>query len=155
MNPNLKLALAVAASAGFPPLLSPARIKPPKGAIWSWGEATTLTQPGFTKQLLLTDGGVYDNLGLETAWKEYTTVLVSDGGGLMGPVRAEPEQKHKARTEQQDPHHGPSDAGALPLPRTPRFSFAPRALATPTHPASLAARSEGAPVSRAMLACRL
>src|SRR5262249_23744737 len=25
--------------------------------------------------------GVYDNLGLETAWKKYKTILVSDGGG--------------------------------------------------------------------------
>jgi NTE family protein len=30
---------------------------------------------------VLSDGGVYDNLGLETAWKRYTTILVSDGGG--------------------------------------------------------------------------
>ena len=30
---------------------------------------------------MLTDGGVYDNLGLETAWKSYDTILVSDGGG--------------------------------------------------------------------------
>jgi NTE family protein len=57
-DPDLRLALAVAASAGFPPLLSPARIKPPKGSIKSWGEPTTLTALGFTKRLFLTDGGV-------------------------------------------------------------------------------------------------
>ena len=34
---------------------------------------------------MLTDGGVYDNLGLETAWKEYETVLVGDGGGQYQP----------------------------------------------------------------------
>ena len=34
---------------------------------------------------MLTDGGVYDNLGLETAWKRYDTVLVSDGGGQYQP----------------------------------------------------------------------
>jgi NTE family protein len=28
---------------------------------------------------------VYDNLGLETVWKRYDTVLVSDGGGQMQP----------------------------------------------------------------------
>jgi NTE family protein len=28
---------------------------------------------------------VYDNLGLETAWKRYRTVLVSDAGALMQP----------------------------------------------------------------------
>ena len=35
--------------------------------------------------MFLTDGGVYDNLGLETAWKLYDTILVSDGGGKMAP----------------------------------------------------------------------
>jgi hypothetical protein len=35
----------------------------------------------FRSDVMLTDGGVYDNLGLETAWKRYKTVLVSDGGG--------------------------------------------------------------------------
>jgi len=39
---------------------------------------------------VLTDGGVYDNLGLETAWKKYQTVLVSDGGGKM-QAEAEPK----------------------------------------------------------------
>lgn len=37
----------------------------------------------YTTRLVLTDGGVYDNLGLETVWKRYSTVLVSDGGGQM------------------------------------------------------------------------
>jgi NTE family protein len=85
-NPDLKLTLAVAASAGFPPLLSPATIKPPKGSIKSWGEPTTLTAPGFTKRLFLTDGGVYDNLGLEPVWKRYRTILVSDGGAVTQPI---------------------------------------------------------------------
>ena len=35
--------------------------------------------------MVLSDGGVYDNLGLETVWKRYDTVLVSDGGGKMQP----------------------------------------------------------------------
>jgi NTE family protein len=39
---------------------------------------------------MLTDGGVYDNLGLETVWKRYDTVLVSDAGGQMQP-EPEPE----------------------------------------------------------------
>jgi NTE family protein len=42
----------------------------------------------YTSKLALSDGGVYDNLGLETAWKRYKTILVSDGGGRMAP---EPE----------------------------------------------------------------
>lgn len=85
-DPDIKLALAVAASAGFPPLLSPARVKPPKGAIKSWGEPTTLTGSKFTDKLFLTDGGVYDNLGLEPVWKRYRTLLVSDGGAVTQPI---------------------------------------------------------------------
>ena len=47
--------------------------------------ATTCSEPPFTaRRSLLADGGVYDNLGLETAWKRCRTVLVSDGGGQMG-----------------------------------------------------------------------
>ena len=34
----------------------------------------------YTSEVILTDGGVYDNLGLETAWKGYRTILFSDGG---------------------------------------------------------------------------
>src|SRR5262249_51927327 len=34
----------------------------------------------FTTRVVLSDGGVYDNLGLEPVFKHYVTVLVSDGG---------------------------------------------------------------------------
>jgi NTE family protein len=43
-----------------------------------------LQRPPFTTEVVLSDGGVYDNLGVETAWKRYRTILVSDGGGKMG-----------------------------------------------------------------------
>ena len=36
--------------------------------------------PPYTKKAVLTDGGVYDNLGTETVWKRCRTVLVSNGG---------------------------------------------------------------------------
>jgi hypothetical protein len=37
----------------------------------------------FTRHVVLSDGGVYDNLGLEPVFKRYDTVLVSDGGAKM------------------------------------------------------------------------
>lgn len=46
---------------------------------------SSLQREPFTTRPVLTDGGVYDNLGLETAWKRYRTILVSDAGGKMGP----------------------------------------------------------------------
>ena len=39
--------------------------------------------PPYTSEVYLSDGGVYDNLGLETAWKRYETILVSDAGLAM------------------------------------------------------------------------
>src|SRR5262249_4979334 len=45
------------------------------------GSEDNLQRPPYTTRVVLTDGGVYDNLGLETAWKRFSTVLVSDGGG--------------------------------------------------------------------------
>ena len=45
------------------------------------GTGLDLQRPPFTTRVVLSDGGVYDNLGLETAWKRHQTVLVSDAGG--------------------------------------------------------------------------
>ena len=78
-NPTERLAVAVAASSAFPPFLSPLKLKLDPAAF-----AGQRNRPGdarASEQPVLTDGGVYDNLGLETAWKRYTTILVSDGGG--------------------------------------------------------------------------
>jgi hypothetical protein len=44
-----------------------------------------LPREPFLTDVVLTDGEVYDNLGLETAWKRYKTILVSNGGGKMQP----------------------------------------------------------------------
>ena len=48
------------------------------------GSGLDLQQPPYTDDVFLADGGVYDNLGLETAWKRYQTILISDGGGHVG-----------------------------------------------------------------------
>jgi NTE family protein len=56
------LARAVTASACFPPLFGPM-------AISAGG-----------RRVQLSDGGVYDNMGLEPVWKEWSHVLVSDCG---------------------------------------------------------------------------
>lgn len=81
-NPRVRLADATAASSAFPPFLSPARLV---AKDWTWLPVTTepLHKKPFTETVVLTDGGVYDNLGLETAWKRYSTILVSDAGQKM------------------------------------------------------------------------
>jgi NTE family protein len=86
MDPKIPITKAVAASSAFPPVLSPSVIELNEPFLPE--TTTSLQRPPFTTEVVLTDGGVYDNLGLETAWKRYKTILVSDGGGKMAP---EPE----------------------------------------------------------------
>jgi NTE family protein len=79
-NPDIDLAVAVAASSAFPPVLSPCTLNL-KDYDWTTEDGNDLTAPDYRNEIKLSDGGVYDNLGLETAWKRYKTVLVSDAGG--------------------------------------------------------------------------
>jgi NTE family protein len=74
-----RLSTAVAASSAFPPAFAPlwltfapGQVVPTEGA---------LADDAFRRRVPLADGGAYDNLGLEAAWKRYRTILVSDGGG--------------------------------------------------------------------------
>ena len=92
MSPTVDLAVAVAASSAFPPVLSPLEldVDPSTYAPPSGHPSEDLHREPFTTTVVLTDGGVYDNLGLETVWKRYRTVLASDGGGKM---QAEEEPK--------------------------------------------------------------
>jgi NTE family protein len=76
VNPSTRLSEAVAASSAFPPVLSPVTIDV-AGFAYDPTGGKGRTPP---KALKLTDGGVYDNLGLETVWKNYRTLFVSDGG---------------------------------------------------------------------------
>lgn len=82
-NPKIDLAIAVAASSAFPPVLSPVELDLDPDD-FTPDSGTDLQGNEFRTQVVLTDGGVYDNLGLETAWKRYDTILVSDAGGGFG-----------------------------------------------------------------------
>jgi NTE family protein len=78
-KPDLNLGSAVAASSAFPPFLSPYVLRV--------GERDFSRVYCKDRRLLsnisLTDGGAYDNLGLETVWKRYANVLVSDAGAAL------------------------------------------------------------------------
>jgi NTE family protein len=82
--PAVPLAKAVAASSAFPPVLSPCELRLDEDE-FTPNSGEDLQRRPFTTHLVLTDGGVYDNLGLETAWKRYQTILVSDAGGQLAP----------------------------------------------------------------------
>jgi NTE family protein len=74
LNPDLPLAVAVTASSAFPPFLSPCTVDLEHEA-WQ----NQVGPPEFRQKIQLSDGGVYDNLGLQAA-EPYTWVLVSDAG---------------------------------------------------------------------------
>lgn len=84
---KFKVAQAVAASSAFPPVLSPVTIKV-KQSDWSDTEGTEFFGlSSFMLTLNLTDGGVYDNLGLERI-DRFGTILCSDAGKPFnhGPI---------------------------------------------------------------------
>ncbi|WP_430230562.1 patatin-like phospholipase family protein [Nitrosomonas communis] len=80
---DLPLAVAVAASSAFPPFLSPCTVDLHHEK-WITDPGNDLAEDDFRDEIQLSDGGVYDNLGLETAWKRYSTILVSDAGSHLG-----------------------------------------------------------------------
>lgn len=89
-HPDVELAVAVAASSAFPPVLSPCQLELEHDS-FTPGSGADLQKKPFTTDVVLSDGGVYDNLGLETAYKRFKTVLVSDAGGKLQP-EAEPKE---------------------------------------------------------------
>ena len=78
------VASAVSASSAFPPFLSPARFRY-RESEYDPKTGQDLQVPPFTTRPVLSDGGVYDNMGLETVYKKYKTVLASDAGGAYAP----------------------------------------------------------------------
>lgn len=84
LNPTLSLAEAVAASSAFPPVLSPVTIDV-EPSDFEPDPRCPLQHRPFNDTWVLSDGGVYDNMGLETVVKRYKTVLVSDGGAKITP----------------------------------------------------------------------
>jgi NTE family protein len=82
-RPNVSLAAAVAASSAFPPVLSPSELDIEQPVVNTPG--ADLHEEPYTKTAVLSDGGVYDNLGLETITKRYATLLVSDAGQKIAP----------------------------------------------------------------------
>jgi NTE family protein len=74
------LARAVAASSCFPPVFDPLPLDLPLGA---FERGSARRDRGPPLDIRLSDGGLYDNLGLEPVWKDHRTVLVSDGGATF------------------------------------------------------------------------
>ncbi len=87
--PQTLIADAVAASSAFPPLLSPFKLgvtpdmfDPPL--------PKEIADDAFRTDICLTDGGVYDNLGLQQILNQCRTIFVSDAGGQLADDAAPP-----------------------------------------------------------------
>ncbi len=78
-KPQLLLSRVVAASSAFPPVLSPVKLEFEPGSVIPT-EGADLHKSPYTERAVLTDGGVYDNLGLERVWRRCRIVLVSNAG---------------------------------------------------------------------------
>ncbi len=85
-NPTDSIASVVGASSAFPPFLSPARFKYAESQ-YTPGSGSGLQQAPYTTRPALADGGVYDNLGLETVFKNFQTLIVSNAGGKYKPKK--------------------------------------------------------------------
>ncbi len=82
--PDFPLSHAVASSSAFPPMLSPMIIELDPGSIVP-DSGKQLSVPPYTSRIVLTDGGVYDNLGLEAVWRRFRNILVSDASAVLPP----------------------------------------------------------------------
>jgi NTE family protein len=81
---DVLVADAIAASSCFPIAFPPMVLKFEPGA-FSGGDLAKKNPPppnlsDMQRRVVLSDGGVYDNLGLEPVWKSHRLVLCSDGG---------------------------------------------------------------------------
>jgi NTE family protein len=83
-RPDFPLSHAVTSSSAFPPMLSPMVLDVAPGAVVP-GSGKDLSRHPYTSRVVLTDGGVYDNLGLEAVWRPFRHILVSDASAILPP----------------------------------------------------------------------
>ncbi|MEH6453632.1 MAG: patatin-like phospholipase family protein [Psychromonas sp.] len=85
-DPDIELAKVVGISSAFPPIMSPVTLKTNPND-WVLNEDSEYSQNiKLREKLLLCDGGLYDNLGLEAISKakgNYTHVLCCDAGAPL------------------------------------------------------------------------
>jgi NTE family protein len=95
---DVRVSEAVAASSAFPFTFSAFRLPVPRCKGFSRADPWGVERPPSKKRgaqfrgeaatapILLTDGGVYDNLGVEPVWWRSKTILVSDAGAPFESV---------------------------------------------------------------------
>jgi NTE family protein len=83
-EPTTLLATAVAASAAFPPIVSPLALRLDSATVIEVPGADLHNRPELLSKIVLVDGGAYDNLALEPVAGRCRIALVSDAGGNLG-----------------------------------------------------------------------
>jgi NTE family protein len=78
-----KLGTAIAASSCFPPVFKPMNLNLDPAALKGGRVPLGPVRDKCVREITFSDGGVYDNLGLEPIWKDHDCVLASDGGALF------------------------------------------------------------------------
>ncbi|MEM6623552.1 MAG: patatin-like phospholipase family protein [Pseudomonadota bacterium] len=76
---TIHLSHAVAASSAFPPVLAPLRLDL-RGEDVHTPEGARFDNPELHEEAILIDGGVYDNLGMESIWKRCGVLIGSYAG---------------------------------------------------------------------------
>jgi NTE family protein len=90
LKPKVKVSTAVAASAAFPPFVSPMNVDMNPDDVIDPGGADLHDRRDLRRRAALVDGGAYDNLALEPITDRCHRYLVSDAGGnikLEPPTR--------------------------------------------------------------------
>jgi NTE family protein len=88
-NPVLSVAQVVATSSAFPPFLSPATLDLDPASWVKTKGADLYEQEDLRRCMVLTDGGVYDNIGLQ-ALERCSTVLACDAGAPLPSISNPP-----------------------------------------------------------------
>ena len=77
--PDMLVANAIAASSAFPIAFPPLVLRFDPSQFEGGDLASDPRHTGLSRRVVLSDGGVYDNLGLEPVWKSHQLVICSDG----------------------------------------------------------------------------
>jgi NTE family protein len=78
-----RVGTAVAASSCFPPVFRPLNLNLDPSKLTGGKISPSPQRDKCIRDITFSDGGVYDNLGLEPIWKDHEIVLTSDGGALF------------------------------------------------------------------------
>lgn len=78
-----RVSTAVAASSCFPPVFKPLNLDLDPAKLTGGKIPPSPERDKCVRGMTFSDGGVYDNLGLEPIWKDHEIVLCSDGGALF------------------------------------------------------------------------